>query len=292
LANSSDTKRVTVESDSDIRAALATAASPAFANDSTFKRNIHGYLVHKLGSEIVAGFYPPGSLLPNEADICARFGVSRTTLREAYSVLAAKSLIVARPKIGTRVRPKSDWKMLDPDVLTWHLEAVPTAEFVSELYTVRQMVEPEAAALAASTREPERIERIRIACEEMAKASEGEGDLIKADLEFHLAILGAARNRFIDALSGLIHTALQATFKLSWWGAARIRDDRLDQHHDVYIAIRDHKPDLARQRMRTLLRDSLNDVAEFLRHREEGMRKASGKRSASGKARKTARAGG
>jgi DNA-binding FadR family transcriptional regulator len=286
LRNSANTKQTAAESESDIRSALATAA-PAFPNDSTFKRNIHGYLVHKLGSEIVAGLYPPGSLLPNEADICARFGVSRTTLREAYSVLAAKSLIVARPKIGTRVRPKSDWKMLDPDVLTWHLEAVPTAEFVSELYTVRQMVEPEAAALAASTREPERIERIRVAYEAMAKSRVGETDLIKADLEFHLAILGAARNRFIDALSGLIHTALQATFKLSWWGAARIRDDRLDQHHDVYVAIRDHKPDLARQRMRTLLRDSLNDVAEFLRHREEGMRKASGKaKPAAGRARK------
>jgi DNA-binding FadR family transcriptional regulator len=292
LRNSANTKQTAAESESDIRSALAAASVPAFPNDSTFKRNIHGYLVHKLGSEIVVGLYPPGSLLPNEADICARFGVSRTTLREAYSVLAAKSLIVARPKIGTRVRPKSDWKMLDPDVLTWHLEAVPTAEFVSELYTVRQMVEPEAAALAASTREPERIERIRVAYEDMAKSRAGETDLIKADLEFHLAILGAARNRFIDALSGLIHTALQATFKLSWWGAARIRDDRLDQHHDVYVAIRDHKPDLARQRMRTLLRDSLNDVAEFLRHREEGMRKASGKaRPVSGKARKPRKAG-
>jgi DNA-binding FadR family transcriptional regulator len=204
-------------------------------------------------------------------------------------VLAAKSLIVARPKIGTRVRPRADWKMLDPDVLAWHLDAVPTAEFVSELYTMRQMVEPEAAALAASTREPERIERIRVAYEDMVRSRDGEGDLIKADLEFHLAILGAARNRFIDALSGLIHTALQATFKLSWWGAARIRDDRLHQHNDVYIAIRDHKPDLARQRMRTLLRDSLNDVAEFLRHREEDMRRSTRKgKGATGKKRKDA----
>ena len=79
----------------------------------------------------------------------SRFAVSRTALREAYSVLAAKGLILPRPKIGTRVRPKADWNMLDPEVLTWHLEAVPNEEFISELYTLRHMIEPEAAALAA-----------------------------------------------------------------------------------------------------------------------------------------------
>jgi DNA-binding FadR family transcriptional regulator len=281
-----------MEGDNDVRSVLASATT-AFATDSTFKRNIHGYLVHKLGSEIVAGLYPPGSLLPNEADICARFGVSRTTLREAYSVLAAKSLIVARPKIGTRVRPRADWKMLDPDVLAWHLEGEPTAEFVSELYTMRQMVEPEAAALAASTREPERIERIRVAYEDMVRFKDGDGDLIKADLEFHLAILGAARNRFINALGGLIHAALQATFKLSWSGAARIRDDRLEQHKDVYAAIRDHKPDLARQRMRTLLTESHGDVSEFLSHHETGQprakRRAPGPKSSKAASAKSAR---
>src|SRR3972149_5816084 len=83
----------------------------------SFDRNMHSYLANRLGREIVGGLYPPGSLLPNEVEMCARFSVSRTTLREAYSMLSAKSLIVARPKVGTRVRPKTDWNMLDPEVL-------------------------------------------------------------------------------------------------------------------------------------------------------------------------------
>ena len=80
------------------------------------------------------------------------FSVSRTALREAYSVLTAKAMIVARPKIGTRVRPKADWNMLDPEVLSWHLQSTPTENFVAELFVLRQMVEPEAAALAAKAR--------------------------------------------------------------------------------------------------------------------------------------------
>lgn len=250
----------------------------AFRRGPAFKRNVHGYLVDKLGAEIVGGIHPPGALLPNEAETCARFGVSRTTLREAYSVLTAKSLIVARPKVGTRVRPKADWNMLDPEVLAWHLEAVPTEEFVSELYTLRQMVEPEAAALAAAAPTAATIEQIAAAYADMERFKNGDGDLINADLRFHLAILGATGNHFIGALGSLIHAALLGTFKLSWEGAARMRDGRLHQHRDVLEAVRAGKPDLARERMRTLLSDSIDDVRGILHKRDQNGRRGRGVR--------------
>lgn len=248
-------------------AAELRAARPL--EGSPFKRNIHGFLANKLGEEIVGGVFPPGSLLPNEAEMCARFAVSRTALREAYSVLVAKALIVARPKIGTRVRPKSDWNMLDPEVLAWHLQAVPTEEFVSELHALRQMIEPAAAALAAKDPAPETIVRITAACADMDRFKDGGGDLISADLQFHLAILEATGNHFIGALGGLIHAALLSTFRLSWEGAARMRDGRLRQHRAVLEAIRDRKPELARKRMSDLLSDSIDDVREFLRQRKK-----------------------
>ncbi|HVY21254.1 MAG TPA: FadR/GntR family transcriptional regulator [Bauldia sp.] len=243
---------------------LADLRVPSRLEESPLKRNIHGFLANKLGEEIVGGVFPPGSLLPNEAEMCARFRVSRTALREAYSVLAAKALIVARPKIGTRVRPKSDWNMLDPEVLAWHLQTVPTEEFVSELHALRQMVEPGAAALAARDPTPKTIERITAAYAAMERSKDGEGDLIDADLQFHLAILEATGNHFIGALGGLIHAALLTTFRLSWEGAARMRDGRLQQHKAVFEAIRDRKPALAQQRMTDLLVDSRNDVSQFL----------------------------
>src|SRR5579871_540558 len=156
-----------------------------------FERNIHTSLAGRLGREIVAGLHPPGSLLPNAADMCARFSVSRTALREAYSVLAAKAMIVARPKIGTRVRPKSDWNMLDPEVLEWHLQTVPTEDLIANLYVLRQIIEPAAAALAASGPSGETIDRIAAAYADMERFKDGSGDLIAADLQFHLAILEA-----------------------------------------------------------------------------------------------------
>jgi GntR family galactonate operon transcriptional repressor len=109
-------------------------------NDGPLTRNIHDFLANRLGTEIVRGGFPPGSLPPSEVVLRQRFGISRTALREAYRVLNAEGLIVSRPKIGTRVRPKADWNMLDPDVLAWHLQTAPTDNFVTHLFQLRQMV--------------------------------------------------------------------------------------------------------------------------------------------------------
>lgn len=234
----------------------------------TLERNIRGSLAGRLGREIVSGVYAPGSLLPNAADMCARFSVSRTALREAYSVLTAKAMIVARPKIGTRVRPKSDWNMLDPEVLSWHLQSTPTENFVAELFVLRQMVEPEAAALAAKARSRATIDRIADAYRRMEKFKDGAGDLIGADLDFHMGILEGTGNHFLTALGGLIRTSLECTFELSWEGASKIQDDRLHQHRAILEAIRDGSPELAKIRMTELLRDSIDDVRQYLKQRD------------------------
>jgi DNA-binding FadR family transcriptional regulator len=250
---------------------LRSVAERALRGDSAtqaFVRNIRASLAGRLGREIVSGVYPPGSLLPNAVDMCARFNVSRTALREAYSVLTAKAMIAARPKIGTRVRPKSDWNMLDPEVLSWHLESTPTENFVAELFVLRQMVEPEAAALAARTRSRATIDRIEDAYHRMDQFKDGAGDLIGADLDFHMGILEGTGNHFLTALGGLIRTALECTFELSWEGASKIQEDRLHQHRAILEAIRDGSPELAKTRMTELLRDSIDDVRQYLKQRD------------------------
>jgi DNA-binding FadR family transcriptional regulator len=260
-------------SDRDMRDALSARSGHGRGGDSAvrrggeavpFGRNIHESLANILGTEIVGEVHPPGSLLPNEFEMRERFAVSRTALREAYRVLTAKGLIVSRPKVGTRVRPKSDWNMLDPEVLAWHLQTVPTEGFVSDLFVLREMVEPAAAAMAATTRPPATIERIAAAYAEMERFRDGTGDIISADLQFHLAILEATGNHFIGALGGLIHAALLGSFKLGWESPAKMQENRLLQHFEVFEAIRDGDAERARQKMTVLLRDSIKDVRDYL----------------------------
>src|SRR6476660_4217498 len=85
-------------------------------------------VARSIGRRIVSGQYRPGETLPIEPRIQEEFGVSRTAVREAIRLLSAKGLTVSRPKIGTRIRPISDWNMLDPDVLRWHVDQKPSEE--------------------------------------------------------------------------------------------------------------------------------------------------------------------
>jgi DNA-binding FadR family transcriptional regulator len=216
------------------------------------KRNVNDSLAAALGCEIVAGLYPPGSRLPNEASLLVRFGVSRPTLREAFRALEAKGLIVSRQKVGTLVRPKADWHMLDADFLAWHMQAAPTEVFVSDVLQLRRIFEPQAAALAAEAGDPASLARIEAAYADMEAHKSGDAELIAADVRFHKEILQASGNRLLGALGSLIEMALVGTFKMGWRSLA-IKDDRLHQHRDVM-----------RTAMAKLLQESADDVRRAL----------------------------
>src|SRR5207344_2413714 len=110
---------------------------------------MHARIVHDLGMRIVAGEFKPGDRLPAESRLLADYEVSRPVLREATRVLVAKGLVLSRQRAGAIVRPRSEWHLLDPDVLYWLIQSKPQQEFVETLLTVRKVFEPAAAALAA-----------------------------------------------------------------------------------------------------------------------------------------------
>jgi DNA-binding FadR family transcriptional regulator len=228
-------------------------------------RNIHDYLAKKLGRDIVGGFYQPGDQLPNEIDLRQHLSVSRTALREAYRVLAAKGLITSRQNVGTRVRPRADWNVLDADVLLWHLAAGPDEQFVVDLFELRLMLEPAAAARAARVGSADAVGRIAAAYEEMEQGRDGSGDLIGADVRFHQAILAATHNPMIAALGVMIHTALVGSFTLGWPSAATMSAVRFKQHRAILDAIRAHDAEDARACSAALLQVSMDDVRRALK---------------------------
>ena len=114
------------------------------------RRGLHGQLVDALGSRIVGGEIQPGETIDGEA-IEAEFEVSRTVVREALKVLSAKGLIDARPRLGTFVRDRAYWNLLDADVMAWRGRAEnPDSRLVLELGEVR-------TELAATRSERERL---------------------------------------------------------------------------------------------------------------------------------------
>ncbi|MGD1035732.1 MAG: FadR/GntR family transcriptional regulator [Roseiarcus sp.] len=227
------------------------------------KRDVNDSLAAMLGREIIVGLHPLGSRLPTEARLLERFSVSRPTLREALRALDAKGMIVSRQKVGTLVRAKSDWNMLDPDFLAWHMHAAPTLDFINDVFQLRQIFEPHASFLAARSGDSAALKRIGAAYADMERRRTGRGDLISADVRFHKEILDATGNRLIAALGGLIETALVGTFKMGWRDGA-IKDERLHQHRAVLEAIAAQRPEEAQACMARLLQDSAADVRRAL----------------------------
>ena len=133
------------------------AASPARTGYP--RAGVHGRIVHAIGRRIVKGEIQPGEQLPT----AARVRASRGVVREAVKVLAAKGLVVSRPKTGTRVRPRESWNLLDPDVLAWRQEGVPPGAFLGKLTEVRLLIEPGAAELAARRARPAQIAALQAA---------------------------------------------------------------------------------------------------------------------------------
>lgn len=86
-------------------------------------RNFHSFVINEIGLGVASGAFPLGSILPNDAEMMDRYGVSRTVLREALKTLEAKGLVEARAKVGTRIQPRSRWNLFDRQVLFWIFHA-------------------------------------------------------------------------------------------------------------------------------------------------------------------------
>src|SRR5687768_4492748 len=123
-------------------------------------KGIHSGIAHDLGIAIVSGKHPPGTLLSAEERFSFENKVSRGTYREAIRILAAKGLVYSRTKSGTRVTERSNWNMLDLDVLAWMFESQPSESFVRGIFELRSIVEPGAAALAALRRDGRELARM------------------------------------------------------------------------------------------------------------------------------------
>ena len=216
-------------------------------------RGLHGQLVQQLGQMIVSGdLGADRPLVPEE--IGQRFEVSRTVVRESLRVLEAKGLVSARPNVGTRVRPVSDWNLLDPDIIEWRAFGPQRDDQRRELGELRWTIEPLAARLAAGHGREEVQQRLGDMVEIMGHAM-GQGDSLtfsRADAEFHSLLIQVAGNRMLEHLSGIVSAALQVSGG-PVTGCERPNDTALAQHARIVDALASGDGAAAEGAMRQLL---------------------------------------
>jgi len=229
-------------------------------------RRLRGAIAHKLGVAILSGEYQPGDVLSGEIAFSEALDVSRSAYREAVQVLTAKGLVESRPKAGTRVLPRNRWNLLDPDVLAWAFAGEPDMELVRQLFELRGVVEPSAAAFAAERRDRADLKEMKDALSAMRRHTLATDAGRAADRQFHHAVLHATRNDALVVLSASIGAAVSMTtlFKQRATGLPR---NAIPDHADVYDAIAAGDPVAASAAMKRLVDLALEDTRHAMEAR-------------------------
>lgn len=207
------------------------------------QRNLSYQLAESIGRQILAGQIAPGAILPGEMELGEIYGVSRTAVREAVKMLAAKGMLLPRPRIGTRVMPRRNWNFLDQDLLTWWAEQDDKQKLVDDFQLLRIMLEPKAAAMAAQYASPEDRHQLSLLMGEMRALDEcfDKDRWIEVDTQFHQMIYFASGNPFLTPFGNLFKAVFQVYFRT----VTRDSVVKLERHQAIIDAILRSDPDAA-----------------------------------------------
>jgi GntR family transcriptional regulator, transcriptional repressor for pyruvate dehydrogenase complex len=192
---------------------------------------------------IASGEWGPGTRLPREADLARQLGLSRNSLREAVRALSLARVLEVRQGDGTYVSSLEPGELLEP---TLSATGLLRGRTVLELFEVRRMLEPEAAAVAAQRADADVIGALRRELDRMTAAGDRADDLVEADAAFHDVIAGAPGNGVLRALLASLSTS---TVRARLWHGIAERgalDLAREEHKRIYDAIVAGDADLAR----------------------------------------------
>jgi DNA-binding FadR family transcriptional regulator len=243
------------------------------------REKLHGRVTRILARRVIESERSSDrAVFPNEAALCRELGVSRTVVRESMKVLADKGMVEIRPRTGTRARLRSEWRLLDPDILSWQAEVAPDPVFLRDLCEVRLAIEPTAAGFAALRATAGELEAIGQCLRKRESQAEKavSAELIDLDLEFHAAVVAASHNPLLIQWNGTIRspfrTALDYTSR--FWSTVRLE---LDAHYELLEALRRHDPMAARHAAEQMVGIVMLAVEKVVRSADKGRKGAPGR---------------
>ena len=185
----------------------------------------------------------PGDVLPPERELVESYSVGRSSVREALRMLESRGLIESRGSGSFAVAELRNLLGRSFDLMV----TVEQADY-RELFEVRRILEGEAAALAAMRRSKNRLLEMSTAIGDMEEGLGSEHEFITADLEFHLTVAWATKNRVIVQLMNAIRSLLQQSLSSSYHIKGS-PERAIEMHRLILEAIAERRPEEARQRM-------------------------------------------
>jgi DNA-binding FadR family transcriptional regulator len=215
---------------------------------------------------VLDGTFPVGGTLPSEAELAARFGVSRLTVREAIRSLAPTRVIRVQQGRSSTVNAPEEWSPLDGRLLVARSRLHPDPLLLPmRLLEARRAVEVAIAELAAQRRQPSQVERLTAAHDDMVRAH-GAGDVpavAEADLAFHGMLFDAADNVFLEALFEPLASVLRS-LRRETSSVPEIVGHALEHHAAILAAVTAGDAGAAGSAMRAHLLQTEEDIERHL----------------------------
>ena len=186
--------------------------------------------------------FAPGAKLPNEFELGERFGVGRSTVREAVKLLSSKGIVEVRRGSGTYVVTTTKG-LSDP----LGLRSVRDKNALAlDLVNVRLLLEPGIAEMAARNATEEDIQRLRRLCERVEQKIHDGDRYIEDDIAFHTCIAESSKNLVVGQLVPIIDTAVMMFVNVTH---KKLIDETIMTHRMIVEAIANHDPIGARSAM-------------------------------------------
>ena len=199
---------------------------------------------------ILKGVLKPGDLLPPERDLVKKFGVGRSSIRDAIRTLEVMGILDPRQGHGTVVREVS------ADALVVPLASVlmRKREMIAELVDVRRMIEPALAARAALNASEEELAHLADILERQERKMRRGEPTIDEDSEFHYALALAARNSVVLKVVDLLMDLLRESRTRSLQVPGRL-ERSVAGHRRILRALQRRDPNAAEAAVRKHLKE-------------------------------------
>ena len=220
--------------------------------EHSFRRiGVSDRLVDRVVSEveeaIVSGAIEPESDLPAEKELARQLGVSRTVVREAVRMLAARGLVETRSGVGTKVRRLGPGQVTEPISLL--LRSYEQGVNFEDLHQVRSILEVEIAGLAAEKATETGVDNLRTIMDNMERSRGNAIDFAAHDADFHGALAEATCNPLLGLLSDTVRQLLKDYLVLV---TPHLDPDKhvLPFHYRIVDQVAARNPNGAREAMR------------------------------------------
>lgn len=221
-------------------------------------------VVDQLADDILSGRVAANETLPPEQVLADQFGVSKTVVREAMKILAAKGLVSIRQGIGTTVNAREAWQSFDPMII---LRGGKGTTF-RDLIQVRQIIEPEVAALScARGGDHEFLQGLAQLIEKGGAVTSVE-DHVRYDVAFHQALADASGNDLLVMMMNSIGQFLKAS-RQALFDVPGALGRAYAYHEEIFEAIRREDVEASRDAMRRHLDQVERDYGALVAMKHE-----------------------